>query len=46
MAPGLVKKEPGFGGYLGQDVAKVHALWLDVGALWLDGAARFVCEAS
>jgi len=46
MAPGLIKKEQVFGGYLLQDVEKVNALLLDVGALLLDGAERFFCEAS
>jgi hypothetical protein len=46
MAPGLIKKEQVFGGDLLQDAEKVNALLLDVGALLLDGAERFFCEAS
>jgi hypothetical protein len=46
MAPGLIKKAQVVGGYLLQDVAKVNALLVNVGALLLDGAERFFCEAS
>jgi hypothetical protein len=46
MAPGLVKKAPGFGGYLWQDVAKVNAWVLKVGALLRDGVERVFGEAS
>jgi hypothetical protein len=46
MAPGLSKQAPVVGGDLGQEVANVHAVLWAVGALWRDGAARFVGEAS
>jgi hypothetical protein len=46
MAPGLSKQAPVVGGDLWQEVANVHAVLWAVGALWRDGAARFVGEAS
>jgi hypothetical protein len=46
MAPGLIKEEHVFGGYLWQDVEKVSALLLDVGTLLLDGAECFFGEVS